>query len=344
MTDSRTTICCACRSAIVLFAILGGTATAAIDEPAQPQPAHRQALHQAVDFLAREVPAWPEHNGCYSCHNNGDGARALYLAADRFDLPKSALAGTSKWLRQPAKWTAYGDKAEFSDDRLATLQFAVALATARQTGHAHSGDALKDAARRLADYQRDDGSFAAQDNSLIGSPVTYGPYLSTHLARQVFQQTDATAFAPQIARATRWLQESQPKSIFDSAAVLWAVADAPEGSPGARQRTQCLQRVTAAQGTDGGWGPYANSSPEVFDTAVALLALMSLPGEPQRRAAVDRGVAFLTKQQLADGRWPGTTRPPDGGSYAQQISTAAWAALALLEYDRLTAPAGEPNE
>ncbi|MEX0713581.1 MAG: hypothetical protein WD278_14585 [Pirellulales bacterium] len=35
-------------------------------------------------------------------------------------------------------------------------------------------------------------------------------------------------------------------------------------------------------------------------------------------------------QQLEDGSWPETTRPAGGQSYAQRISTTAWATIALL--------------
>ena len=34
----------------------------------------------AIGFLAAEVPKWKRDNGCYSCHNNGDAARALCAA------------------------------------------------------------------------------------------------------------------------------------------------------------------------------------------------------------------------------------------------------------------------
>ena len=35
---------------------------------------------RAIAYLEDEVSAWSRSNGCYSCHNNGDGARALYEA------------------------------------------------------------------------------------------------------------------------------------------------------------------------------------------------------------------------------------------------------------------------
>jgi hypothetical protein len=41
----------------------------------------------------------------------------------------------------------------------------------------------------------------------------------------------------------------------------------------------------------------------------------------------------MIRQQLADGSWPETTRPAGQSSYAQRISTTAWALLALFETD-----------
>src|SRR5256885_1350354 len=50
-------------------------------------------LQSALHFLNTEVPRWERENHCYSCHNNGDAARALYLAKQRgYDVPRDALA------------------------------------------------------------------------------------------------------------------------------------------------------------------------------------------------------------------------------------------------------------
>ncbi|MEP7271259.1 MAG: hypothetical protein ABI882_07120 [Acidobacteriota bacterium] len=53
---------------------------------------------KAVAFLVREVPAWSKGNGCFSCHNNGDGARALYTASLK-GRAKSANAHLLRRLR-----------------------------------------------------------------------------------------------------------------------------------------------------------------------------------------------------------------------------------------------------
>jgi hypothetical protein len=91
-----------------------------------------------------------------------------------------------------------------------------------------------------------------------------------------------------------------------------------------------LDLLRRAQTSDGGWGPYADSPPEAFDTALALLALAEFRNEASVPAMVRRSREFLRVTQLPDGSWPATPRPSGGQSYAQQVSTTGWATLALL--------------
>jgi hypothetical protein len=116
-----------------------------------------------------------------------------------------------------------------------------------------------------------------------------------------------------MARADRWLLAARPANVVDAAALLLAHAD----------RRDCRDLLLAAQSRDGGWGPQRGMPAEAFDTAVAVLALRT--GEEARR-----GRAWLLRMQGVDGAWPETTRPGGGTSYAERISTAAWASEALL--------------
>jgi hypothetical protein len=93
---------------------------------------------------------------------------------------------------------------------------------------------------------------------------------------------------------------------------------------------EALSFLKSAQGSDGGWGPYADAPSEVYDTALALLALNKSKRKPGIPDAIIRGRTFLCRTQNADGSWPATTRPSGGNSYAQQMSTTGWATLALL--------------
>jgi hypothetical protein len=104
------------------------------------------------------------------------------------------------------------------------------------------------------------------------------------------------------------------------------------------RRRQCLEVIRAGRSQDGGWGPFVNSPPEVFDTAVVVLALNVVRGtvhldkseRTQLTDSIAGGRQFLIAAQEPDGGWPPTTRPPGVDSYAQRLSTTGWALQALL--------------
>lgn len=275
---------------------------------------------RALNYLAVEVQRWRPENGCFSCHNNGDAARALYDAAARgYPIPAAALAETTPWLERPAGWDKDHADPAFSDKKLAHIQFAAALAVGVATGASKDRAALAEAAASLLPYQESDGSWQVGTGGAVGSPVTYGAGIATWLARQTLEQSASPRFAEALARADEWLRNLKPDNIPDAAAALLA-----------RPSPKMLAFLLAAQASDGGWGPRRHTPAEPFDTAVALLALTRAGDTAETRPAIARGREFLVHSQLPDGGWPETTRPPGGQSYAHHISTTGWATLALL--------------
>jgi hypothetical protein len=223
------------------------------------------------------------------------------------------LADTTRWLLAPADWDHDRATPAFGDKKLARIQFAAALAQAYDAGIMRDRLALIAAAESLLPYQESDGSWQIDAGSAVGSPVTYGPALSTYMARRTLEIAGLTHGA---AKARQWLLASKPHSILDAAALLLAVP----------ARRDCLDLILGAQSSDGGWGPHPTAAAEPFDTAVVLLALREL----HKPESIARGRAFLIASQRPDGGWPETTRPPGGRSYAQHISTSAWATVALI--------------
>jgi len=278
----------------------------------------------AIDFLGREVPRWQPENHCFSCHNNGDAARALLLAQARgYTLPPDALADTLEWLRKPAIWDDAHSNPGFSDRKLARIQFSAALGEAVRGGADLARADLARAAELLLPLQESDGAWKIDTGGVTGAPATYGSALATYMARRTFETADQTRFEAAIAKANLWLHAVAPANVLDRAAILLALPDTA---------AKHLQPLLAAQNSDGGWGPQPHAPSEAFDTAVALLALNGVAGAA-RIEAIARGRAFLTKFQLSDGSWPETTRPSGFVSYAERISTAGWAAYALLSTD-----------
>ncbi len=141
---------------------------------------------------------------------------------------------------------------------------------------------------------------------------------------------DAARFRPAIGRADDWLMRREIATVADAAVTLMASAAVAAPSSAARRR-MALEWLGRAQSDDGGWGPYATSPPEPFDTAIAVLGLArSGDSSDSTRRMIARGRAFLVAGQRDDGGWTETTRPAGGTSYAQRISTTGWATLALL--------------
>jgi hypothetical protein len=280
---------------------------------------------RAIDYLAREVPRWAGENKCYSCHNNGDGARALYAAARLgYRLDKEALSDTTRWLLEPSRWDKTPANPAISDKKLARIQFAASLASAYEAGFIKDRTPLIQAAELLVHDQRTDGCWTIDDENNVGSPVTYGETLATVMSLRTLERADEKRFARAIERAAAWLKQQEPRNVLDTAATLMAVP---------ARSADLLDGIARAQTGGGGWGPQLHAPPEPFDTAMVLLALRGLKNHEPIAGMIRRGRAFLVKAQLPSGGWPETTRPPGSQSYAQHISTSAWATLALLAID-----------
>jgi len=285
---------------------------------------------RAVAFLAREVPRWSPANRCFSCHNNGDAARALYLAKHlSYPFPGKALEDTTEWLMQPEKWDHNGGEGPFNDRKLARIQFGAALTDALEWGFVKDRRASPRAAELVAELQHPDRSWQVLEERSIGSPATYGPFWATFQARRMLQQADAGKFKRALGKADQWLRKTEAKTVLDAAAVLMALADG-EDDAAVKQCRHCLALIRKGEGEKGGWGPYVNSPVENFDTAAVILALARMKKQEDVVAMLRRGRAFLIARQQPDGSWTETTRPAGGDSYAQRISTTGWATLALL--------------
>jgi hypothetical protein len=318
---------------IVLLTLAFGSSTM------RAQDALPQEETRAVAFLSGEVPKWKTENDCYSCHNNGDAARALIVAARRGHDVGTALDDTLDWLRQPAKWNHNKTTGGIDDKALARVQFAGALRLAVDAGRADRA-ALAVAAPILVADQSADGSWQLDTSQSLGSPATYGTTLATASARLALVASSHADVRPAVTRADAWLRTAKVESVIDAASVVLGLDTATDDAARA-QRQRALMTLKRGQGPDGGWGPYVTVSAEVFDTALVLLAL-DVVRDPAALAAavwsaddlataITRGRAYLRAQQLADGSWPETTRPTGQESYAQRISTTGWALLALLE-------------
>lgn len=283
---------------------------------------------KGVTFLRASLEKW----------RSGDAIRALLEAGARgYDIGNS-LDETLNFLKQPAGWDQNKAPGGSGNQRLARVQFASALAVAERHGRAASTD-LEAAAKLLVADQDANGSWTLDDSQGIGSPATYGAILATWSARTSLIASGMQPDNFTIVQADRWLRGLTVDNVFDASALLLAL-DLSGDVMADGLRRNALSMVRTAQAANGGWGPDAATPPQVFDTAVAVLALSALNVEPriarstyrpeELAEAIARGKAFIESQQRPDGSWPETTRPAGQENYAERISTTGWALLALL--------------
>jgi len=311
--------------------LLGGVgffaASSAHQSLAQPSPEEK-----AINFLSREVPRWRPENGCFSCHNNGDGARVLFVARrHQYAVSEAALTDTIDWLSRPLEWDENKGEPGFSDKRLARIQFAASLLEATRAEAISDQEPLRSAAQTLLAHQAPDGSWPIDAGEQVGSPVTYGVPLATWMALRTLEVGDAVTFENEIRLARQWLITLDPRSLPDAAAVLLALTERDSVEINAR-RERAMSLIMESQKQDGGWGPYRFSPSEVFDTALALIVLSQVTEvSDEQRQAITQGRDYLAITQLDSGGWIETTRPSGANSYAQHVSTSAWATQALIQ-------------
>jgi hypothetical protein len=309
------------RTFALAAAIAGSVGVSSNSAPAaQESPEGR-----AVAYLRVEVPRWRREHPCYSCHNNGDAARALFAASARGFAVGDVLDDTLAWLAAPERWDQNSSPGGSSDLPLARVQFASALDAAAAAGRAPA--ATRDRAVALmTTHQQADGAWTLNPQQTIGGATFYGRALATAMARLALASTGSAQTRIALERADAWLRAAPPVNVLDAASILLGLGGATDAAAQA-QRQRVLAIIQGGQAADGGWGPFVTSPPEVFDTALAVLALSQTREMPD---AARRGKRYLIDQQQPDGSWSETTRPSGGESYAQRISTTAWALLALL--------------
>ena len=289
------------------------------------------AIEKAIRFLEEHVASWPAENGCYSCHNNSDAALALLKARKLgWFVKEKAMEDTLDWLAAPDRWGQQKGDPNVSDQALADLQFTYALGEAIAADLIFDKGQVLEAAQLLMAHQSPEGDWIIEDSDALGSPAAPGNALATFKAWNFLSMIENPILVDSHQKAERRLLKLVPQSVTDHAVQLLLLAKLDQKkSP---QVAELLLDLIQSQTSHGGWGPYAQRPAENFDTSLAVLALIPYSGQVEVLSAVDQGVSFLLKEQLEDGSWGETTRPSGGESYAQWISTSAWAAIALLEY------------
>jgi len=309
------------RALVLLFFLTGINWLSADD-------AMRMAVQRAIPLIEKSAAIYTQERDCFSCHH-----QALTVMA----LGRAKLAGFTVQDNSVSVQTKF--TLEYFGDRKDRLPKGEGVpGGSYSAGYALAGlTAAKEPANEIS---------TALVQYLLKKQTKDGSWrIGTH--RPPLEDSDLMATAlgikgiPEGAhskRASNWLKQAKANSTEDHTfkvlGLHWAKAD--------QEKTAAAKALLKLQREDGGWAQLPKMKSDAYSTGQALVALklssLLKADSPQYK----QGVAWLLKNQKADGSWQVKTRSkpiqkyfesgfPHGTDQFISISATCWAVMALLE-------------
>ncbi len=295
------------------------------------------SLEAAGRFLDTAALNWQKQKNCFACHTN-----YAYLTA-RPAIPGQAPAQDivrkfaeehvqQRWEKDGPRW----------DAEVVAMAAALAFNDAATTGKLHP--LTRKALDRMWTVQRPDGGWKWLKCNWppMESDDHYGATLAAlavAVAPDHYAQTEAAKKGLENIR--RYFKANPPKMLHHEAMLLW-VSTSLDGFLSAAEKKAIVDKLLALQKADGGWavatlGQWQRADKKEQDTQTSdgyatgfCLYVLRRAGLPANDARIQKGVAWLKKNQRASGRWFTRSLRSDGKHYLSHAGTA-FAVLALKE-------------
>ncbi len=327
------------QSLVVLLFACQWTASASVSHAAEPDAAAvRTAIEKSLKLIGATADHYLEEKQCFSCHHQALPAMVWQEALRRGIAVDAAAARR---------------QSEFTHEYFAKRREKVAEGRDVPGGPYSAGYAL---ISFQADRWPADDTTGALVGFLLNRQAAEGLWkIQTH--RPPLEDSDFTATAlairglkhygdearkdtidAAIAKATKWLAGTEPKTHEDAVFRLWGLDWA-----GADRKViaAAADKLLADQQPDGGWRQLPDRTTDAYATGQALAALHVAGGVCAEDEAYQRGVQFLLQSQKDDGSWLVETRSkpiqtyfesgyPHGKSQFISLCGGCWATMALL--------------
>jgi len=338
----RGAISLACCVYVAALAVAAQDAPSTPAVPELPSSAIDAAVNRSLPLLQASARTWSERRECGSCHHQSLVTLAVEVARER-GFPVDAVAA-----HQQAVFTLRARDEAASVDTYLRGQgttgggtLGVSYALTGLTALRWPADRVTDVlAHFIAGRQFPDGRFPSPDRR---PPHEDSPVAATAFAIRALLAygRDRPEVPGRVRRASAWLADVDAATTEDRTMQLLGLQWA--GVRGALV-TRLQHALLQTQRQDGGWSQIPTRSSDAYATGQVLVAL-NQTGQPMSSRPYQRGVAFLTANQNADGSWHVISRRKDevtrGQAYFetgfphgrdQFISYAgsAWATMALI--------------
>ena len=318
------------------LALLPGTAAdqAAVNRPDEALRAD-YSLPAALRVLDEEALAWGKENNCLSCHASYSLLMARSMASTGDDAERGVHDAAENLALNPRE-------SSFVSAEAVMVASVLAQYDARTSGDLRP--ATRFALDRMWELQREDGGWdwihsekppsEVDDDygvttAAIGVGAAPGGYAETPAARTGLD------------RIRHYLHEHPPANLHNRAMRLMASLHV-DGIMGDEGRSRIVGELFDSQQSDGGWGlatlgrnwKRADGSAQDYKTSDGygtgfVIYVLRSAGVPAEDPRIQRGIAWLKRNQRASGRWFTRSMEKDGKHYVTYPGTA-YCVMALL--------------
>ncbi len=320
-----------------LAVLLLTAAASAAAESAARSAGPKAAVARALPLLRKGAEGHMARRTCFACHNQAIPLLALVTARDRgFTVPEEHVRKQREFiaafLESNQENYRLGKGQGGQADTAGYALFALEIA-------GWSPDATTEA---VVEYLlRRDENRPYWRTSGHRPPSEDSDFTPTYLALRALRHWGTAAQKDRIDKriaATRaWLLTAKAKDTEDRVFRLWGLqAASVEG----QDLRAAVRELVRGQRPDGGWAQLDGRDSDAYATGTALVALHQAGALATSDPVYQGGVAFLRKQQQADGSWRvrSRSRPfqtyfesgfPHGKDQFISMAASGWAATAL---------------
>ena len=315
------------------------------------RPLKDYSFDDGVASLVESKKSWREERKCISCHTTGWGLAAQPVIDSGSDEVAEGRVFAQEYLLGYLEGDIEPHKQYGSVEGLVATAAFLAMSDARSGNEVHKVTRRGlNHAWKLLDASGTWEKWLQCNWPPFESDAEFGPTLMLVAlgelgALTVLEDQDIKA----AAKLIKYLHENRPLSLHAKAMRLWAAMSWPKLIP-AKERSEWLQELLAAQAEDGGWSMASLAGPawkrdggegqtttsEAYPTAFVTYVLLQIRLE-SKDAVILEGRHWLRQHQREGGDW--FTRSPrrDRKHYISRAATA-FSLLALTESDIESAP------
>lgn len=296
---------------------------ATVDEPVRAE----FSLNHAVKYLEQGALAWNGDRKCVSCHTNGTYLTVMPALTSKVGTPNPAVR---EFAVANLKQLSGIDRAELKKSTRPAQVIYTAAGLAEWDAHVTGtiSEETKQALALMFEIQLETGTWGTLDcwppyESDAFHEATVAAMAVAAAPGWLDNLTDETLKAG-MARLKKYLQTETPPQDYGRVLLLWASARMPDLLT-AEKKQELIDLVWKKQQADGGWSIRTFGTPEQWgrgnraaklkaepefaappsdghQTGLAIIVLREA-GVPANDPRIQKGVAWLLKNQRESGRW-----------------------------------------